>query len=202
MTILAAVIVVATLIVMTTGTLPGGHTDLRPGRRPAGGYRHPGRALLRAEQRRRHHHRGNAGDRQGSALHGGDHPVTYLLLFSVKSSSQVLRHLIPPVGVASALIYTTPLVAMLIPAAKELEQQSGVPARGILMPIAHRHHAGQFGDIDRDRLEPTDRWPGRAGGRQADDVSLCSDRGARGAGRVGFAADRPSADIAGQDRAG
>src|SRR6185436_10095838 len=32
---------------------------------------------------------------------------------------------------------TTPIVAMLIPAAKELEQQSGVPARGVLLPVAY-----------------------------------------------------------------
>ena len=55
----------------------------------------------------------------------------------MRTSSQALRRLIPPVGVVSALINTTPIVAMLIPAAKELEQQSGVPARGVLLPIAH-----------------------------------------------------------------
>jgi len=63
--------------------------------------------------------------------------VTYRLLSGVTAAGQVLRRLIPPVGVASALINTTPIVAMLIPAAKELEQQSGVPARGVLLPIAH-----------------------------------------------------------------
>src|SRR4029077_12272124 len=45
--------------------------------------------------------------------------------------------LTPPVGIVSALINTTPIVAMLIPAANELEQQSGVPARGVLLPLAH-----------------------------------------------------------------
>jgi di/tricarboxylate transporter len=55
----------------------------------------------------------------------------------VHSAGQVLRRLIPPVGIVSALINTTPIVAMLIPATKELEQQSGVPARGVLLPIAH-----------------------------------------------------------------
>lgn len=63
--------------------------------------------------------------------------VTYRLLSGVTSSSQALRRLIPPVGFVSALINTTPIVAMLIPAAKELQQQSGVPARGVLLPIAH-----------------------------------------------------------------
>ena len=63
--------------------------------------------------------------------------ATYRLLSGVTTAGQALRRLIPPVGVASALINTTPIVAMLIPAAKELEQQSGVPARGVLLPIAH-----------------------------------------------------------------
>src|SRR6185312_15001352 len=63
--------------------------------------------------------------------------VTYRLLAGVTSTRQTLRRLIPPVGILSALINTTPIVAMLIPAAKELEQQSGVPARGVLLPVAH-----------------------------------------------------------------
>src|SRR5262249_3312242 len=63
--------------------------------------------------------------------------VTYRLLAGVTSTRQTLRRLIPPVGIVSALINTTPIVAMLIPAADELEQQSGVPARGVLLPVAH-----------------------------------------------------------------
>ena len=63
--------------------------------------------------------------------------VTYRLLSGVTTPGQALRRLIPPVGFASALINTTPIVAMLIPAAHELEQHSGVPARGVLLPIAH-----------------------------------------------------------------
>ncbi|MFN3006357.1 SLC13 family permease [Mycolicibacterium wolinskyi] len=63
--------------------------------------------------------------------------VTYRLLTGVRTPGQALRRLIPPVGFVSALINTTPIVAMLIPAAKELQQQSGVPARGVLLPIAH-----------------------------------------------------------------
>jgi di/tricarboxylate transporter len=63
--------------------------------------------------------------------------VTYWLLASVTGAGQALRRLIPPVGVASALINTTPIVAMLIPAAEELERQSDVPARSVLLPIAH-----------------------------------------------------------------
>jgi hypothetical protein len=41
------------------------------------------------------------------------------------------------VGVASALIKTTPLVAMLIPASKQLQQTNHVPARRLLLPRAH-----------------------------------------------------------------
>ena len=63
--------------------------------------------------------------------------VTYRLLAGVTSTRQTLRRLIPPVGILSALINTTPIVAMLIPAANELEQQSGVPARRVLLPVAH-----------------------------------------------------------------
>ena len=63
--------------------------------------------------------------------------VTYKLLAGVTSTRQTLRRLIPPVGIVSALINTTPIVAMLIPAADELEQQSGVSARGVLLPLAH-----------------------------------------------------------------
>lgn len=63
--------------------------------------------------------------------------VTYSLLAGVTTTSQALRRLIPPVGVVSALINTTPIVAMLIPATKELEQQSGVRARSVLLPVAH-----------------------------------------------------------------
>lgn len=63
--------------------------------------------------------------------------LTYRLLSGATSVGQTLRRLIPPVGVLSALINTTSIMAMLIPAAKELEQQSGVPARGVLLPVTH-----------------------------------------------------------------
>ena len=63
--------------------------------------------------------------------------VTFRLLAGVNSVRGALVRLIPPVGVLSALINTTPIMAMLIPATKELEQTKGVPARGVLLPIAH-----------------------------------------------------------------
>ncbi len=63
--------------------------------------------------------------------------LTYLLLDGVTTSARALVRLIPPVGIISSLINTTPLVAMLIPAAKELQQRSGIPAKSILLPVAH-----------------------------------------------------------------
>ncbi len=63
--------------------------------------------------------------------------VTWRLLSTVSTAQQALRRLALPIGVASALVNTTPIVAMLIPAAKELEQTRRVPARQLLLPIAH-----------------------------------------------------------------
>jgi hypothetical protein len=42
-----------------------------------------------------------------------------------------------PIGVGSGLMNTTPIVAMLVPAAKEREQSRGINARELLLPIAH-----------------------------------------------------------------
>jgi Na+/H+ antiporter NhaD/arsenite permease-like protein len=58
-------------------------------------------------------------------------------LRTVRTAGQTLRRLIVPVGVISALINTTPIVAMLIPAVKELQQTRGIPARQVLLPITH-----------------------------------------------------------------
>lgn len=63
--------------------------------------------------------------------------VTWRLLRTVQTAQQALGRLIGPVGLFSALINTTPIVAMLIPAARELQQTRGVPARQVLLPIAH-----------------------------------------------------------------
>jgi hypothetical protein len=63
--------------------------------------------------------------------------ATWRLLATVTTAAQALRRLIVPVGVASALMNTTPLVAMLIPAARQLQQTRDVPAPEILLPIAH-----------------------------------------------------------------
>jgi di/tricarboxylate transporter len=63
--------------------------------------------------------------------------VTWRLLSTVTTAGQALRRLIVPTGILSALINTTPIVAMLIPAARELQQSRQIPAREILLPIAH-----------------------------------------------------------------
>ena len=62
--------------------------------------------------------------------------VTWRLLSGVTTAAQTLRKIIVPVGVLSATINTTPIVAMLIPAVKELQQTRGIPARQVLLPIA------------------------------------------------------------------
>src|SRR5215470_8374332 len=63
--------------------------------------------------------------------------ATWSLLASTSTAQQVFRRLAFPIGVASALINTTPLVALLIPAARQLEQTKRIPAREVLLPLAH-----------------------------------------------------------------
>jgi di/tricarboxylate transporter len=63
--------------------------------------------------------------------------VTWLLLRGTTSAQQVIRRLVVPIGGASAVMNTTPIIAMLIPATRELEQSRGVPARQVLLPVAH-----------------------------------------------------------------
>lgn len=63
--------------------------------------------------------------------------ATWALLSSTETAPQALRRLATPIGTASALINTTPIVAMLIPATRQLEQTRRIPAREVLLPIAH-----------------------------------------------------------------
>ncbi|HTX12991.1 MAG TPA: SLC13 family permease [Solirubrobacteraceae bacterium] len=63
--------------------------------------------------------------------------ATWAVLASTRTAQQVFRRLAVPIGVASALINTTPLVALLIPATRQLEQTKRIPAREVLLPIAH-----------------------------------------------------------------
>ena len=138
MTILAAVIVVVTLIVMTTGRQPAvlalicalvvaGLAGIATPAELFAGLSNGGVITIAAM----------LVIAKGVLYTGVITRVTYRLLNGVTTATQALARLVPPVGVASALINTTPIVAMLIPAAKELERQSGVPARGVLLPIAH-----------------------------------------------------------------
>lgn len=63
--------------------------------------------------------------------------ASWALLASTRTAQQVFRRLVFPIGVGSALINTTPLVALLIPAARQLDQTKRIPAREVLLPIAH-----------------------------------------------------------------
>jgi di/tricarboxylate transporter len=136
--IVAAVIVISTLVVMTMGTVPAvlallcalvaaGLVGIATPAELFGGLSNGGVITIAAM----------LVIAKGVLYTGVVSRVMYQLLNGVSTSTQALARLIPPVGVVSALINTTPIVAMLIPAAKELEQQSGVPARSVLLPIAH-----------------------------------------------------------------
>ena len=138
MSIAAAVIVVATLIAMTTGRTPAvlalicalvaaGVLGIATPAELFGGLSNGGVITIAAM----------LVIAKGVMHTGVISRVTYRLLAGVSTTGQALRRLIPPVGVVSALINTTPIVAMLIPAAKELEQRSSVPARSVLLPVAH-----------------------------------------------------------------
>jgi di/tricarboxylate transporter len=63
--------------------------------------------------------------------------VTWALLAATESAQQALLRLLLPVGVASSLMNTTPIVALLISATRELEQTRRIAARSVLLPIAH-----------------------------------------------------------------
>ena len=138
MAILAAVIVVVTLIVMTTGRQPAvlalicalvvaGLAGIATPAELFAGLSNGGVITIAAM----------LVIAKGVLYTGVITRVTHRLLNGVTTATQTLARLVPPVGVASALINTTPIVAMLIPATKELERQSAVPARGVLLPIAH-----------------------------------------------------------------
>lgn len=138
MEIVAAIIVVATLIAMTTGAVPAvlalicalvtaGLAGIATPAELFAGLSNGGVITIAAM----------LVIAKGVLHTGVISRVMYRLLAGVTTPRQALGRLIPPTGVVSALINTTPLVAMLIPAARELQQQSGVPARSVLLPIAH-----------------------------------------------------------------
>jgi len=136
--IVAAVLVVATLVVMTAGWVRpvvalgsaiviAGLLGIAPARElfsglSNGGVITVGAMLVIAK---------------GVVQTGVVARVTRKLLLTVTSAPQALRRLAAPVGVASGLMNTTPIVAMLIPASKQLEQTRSIPAREMMLPIAH-----------------------------------------------------------------
>jgi di/tricarboxylate transporter len=135
---LAAVIVVGTLVAMTSGKVPtvlalgtglaiAGITGVAPAAALFSGLSNGGVITVAAM----------LVIAKGIMATGVITRVTWRLLSTVGTARQALRRLALPIGVASALMNTTPIVAMLIPAAKELEQTRRVPARELLLPIAH-----------------------------------------------------------------
>lgn len=62
--------------------------------------------------------------------------VTFRVLAGVPTARSALARLLGPLGIASAFINNTPIVAMSIPAVRELEQRAGLSARRIYMPVA------------------------------------------------------------------
>lgn len=137
-TVLAAVVVVGTLTAMTSGKVPpvlalatglaiGGIFRLAPVPALLSGLSNEGVVTVG----------GMLVIAKGVVQTGIVARATSRLLAQVTTVGEALSRLIVPVGVASALINTTPLVAMLIPASKQLQQTNGVPARRVLLPIAH-----------------------------------------------------------------
>ena len=135
---LAAVIVIGTLVAMASGKVPpvlalgtglalAGLTRVTPARDLFSGLSNGGVITVAAM----------LVVAKGIVQTGIVTRITWRLLSTVTTARQSLRRLIVPVGVASALMNTTPLVAMLIPASRELEQTRKVPAREVLLPIAH-----------------------------------------------------------------
>jgi di/tricarboxylate transporter len=63
--------------------------------------------------------------------------ASWALLAATQTAQQALRRLMLPVGIASSLMNSTPIVALLISATRELEQTRRIPTRSVLLPIAH-----------------------------------------------------------------
>jgi di/tricarboxylate transporter len=138
MEIMAAVVVVATLAAMASGKVPavlalatglavGGLLKLAPVPALFAGLSNGGVITVA----------GMLVIAKGVVKTGIIARVTWRLLATVTTAAQALRRLIVPVGVASALMNTTPLVAMLVPATRQLQQTRDIPAREVLLPIAH-----------------------------------------------------------------
>jgi len=138
MAIVAAVLLIATLVVMTSGRVPAvlalivalmlaGVIGIATPAQLLGGLSNSGVVTIAAM----------LVIAKGVLSTGVVSRVTFRLLSEVSSPTRMLVRLIPPVGVISSLINTTPIVAMLIPATKEVQQRAGIPARSVLLPVAH-----------------------------------------------------------------
>ncbi len=138
MALLAAIVVVATLIAMTSGKMPpllalacaiafAGVVGLAPPAALFSGLSNGGVITVACM----------LVIAKGVVHTGVVTRVTWQLLRTVQTAAAAFARLVFPVGLLSALINTTPIVAMLIPAARELEQTRNIPARQVLLPIAH-----------------------------------------------------------------
>jgi len=136
--IVAGIIVLSTLVLMTTGlvrpviALAGalvlaGMVGIAPASQLFSGLSNPGVITVGAM----------LVIAKGVVQTGIVSRMTRNLLAGATTSSQALGRLAVPVGLASALMNTTPIVAMLIPATKQLEQTRDIPAREVMLPIAH-----------------------------------------------------------------
>lgn len=135
---LAALVVLATLVAMASGRVPAvlalasaiciaGVTGLAPVPALLAGLSNGGIITVAAM----------LVIAKGIVHTGAVSRVTWALLSSVTSAQQAVRRLALPIGTGSGLMNTTPIVAMLVPAAKELEQNRGINAREVLLPVAH-----------------------------------------------------------------
>jgi di/tricarboxylate transporter len=136
--VVAGVLVVATLVVMTAGWAPpvialgsaiviAGLLGIAPASALFGGLSNAGVITVAAM----------LVIAKGIVQTGVVSRVAQSLLRTTHSAIGALGRLVVPVGVASGLMNTTPIVAMLIPATRRLEQTRGIPAREVMLPIAH-----------------------------------------------------------------
>ncbi len=138
MTLLAAVIVIATLGAMASGRMPpvlalatglvvAGITGVAPVESLLAGLGNSGVITVGAM----------LVIAKGIVQTGVVSRLTWSLLSSVTTARQALRRLMLPIGAISTIFNTTPIVAVLVPAARELDRTRKIPTREFLLPIAH-----------------------------------------------------------------